>query len=47
MEKLTGELGIKLSQKEAGSKPFAEVFSATGATFVLTVGSTRVITNTR
>lgn len=43
--KLTGELGIKLSQKEVASQPLAEILSAIGATLDLRVGSTMVRPN--
>lgn len=45
VEKLTGELGIKLSQKEATSQPFYKVFSAIGATFDLRLRSLMVRPN--
>lgn len=38
VEKSTGELGIKMSLKEAASQPFSEVFSAIGATFDMRLG---------
>lgn len=40
--KLTSELCIKLSQKKSASEPFAEVFSAIGATFETRDGSIMV-----
>lgn len=46
MEKSTGALGIKLSQKEAALNPFGDVFSAIGATFDMRVGSAMVMPNT-
>lgn len=42
VEKLSGDLGIKLSQKEAASQPVVEVFSAIGATFDMKAGMTVV-----
>lgn len=44
-EDVAGELGIELSRKKASSEPFAEVFSAIGATFDLRVGAPKVRPN--
>lgn len=45
VEKLTGVLRIKLSQKEADLQPFAEVPSAIGETFDMRAGMTMVRPN--
>lgn len=45
VKKLAEELGIKLSQKKLANQPFAEVFSAIGATFDTRVGQTKVSPN--
>lgn len=45
VSKLMGELGIRLSEKDAETQPFPEVFSAIGAAFDAMAGAPKVSPN--